>query len=350
VRGLAIVVMVTNHLAARSYLNSVLQGRIYATAAEAFVLLSGVVLGMISQGRLVNGTLPDASKKLVDRALTLYKAYVVVVGVAAVATLVRPGVAAPLFDALHGSWAGVAVALPTLRLAPHLLDVLELYVVCLVASPALLYALQRKWTVAVVVGSVALWLLHQLHPYALTLPPLEREHPYFAVPAWQLLYVGGFVIGFHRAAVAKAWSKVPRPIILAVALPLVALAIVANHYDTQLGVWPTAVSARASWIAAVDRSSLGPLRVVTVAALFSCIWLAVDACWRPLERSVGGVFVLLGQSSLYLYLVHVPIVIAWHAVGLPGASAAVTTLGQVGVIVALWVMVRTKFLFGVVPR
>jgi hypothetical protein len=129
VRGLAIVVMVTNHLAARSYLNSVLQGRIYATAAEAFVLLSGVVLGMISQGRLVNGTLPEASKKLVDRALTLYKTYVVVVGVAAVATLVRPGVAAPLFDALHGSWAGIAVALPTLRLAPHLLDVLELYVV-----------------------------------------------------------------------------------------------------------------------------------------------------------------------------------------------------------------------------
>ena len=199
-------------------------------------------------------------------------------------------------------------------------------------------------------ASGALWLLHQLHPYALTIAPLEREHPYFAVPSWQLLYVVGFVMGFHRSALARAWSRVPRLVILAVAVPVVVLAVVANHYDTQLGIWPATVSARATWIALVDRSGLGPARLVTVAALSSCVWIAVDALWRPLERSLGRALTLLGQSSLYLYLVHVPLVIAWHAAGLPGASATVTTIAQLAVIFALWAMVRTRFLFGIIPR
>ncbi len=349
VRGLAIVVMVTNHLTAGSYLNAFMQGRIYASAAEAFVFLAGLVLGMISLGRLERGGFGEASGKLLVRALTLYKTYLVLAGVAAVATFVRPGAAAPIFESMNAPWWRVAIAAPLLQLPPQIVDVLQLYVLCIAGSPSILYALRRGWTIPLLVASVSFWGLHQLHPYAFSGIPLGREHPYFALAAWQLLYVVGFAFGYHRQVIGLTWSKIPRGFFLALALPLVVAALVANHYDTRLGVWPAAVTQRTSWIALVDRSSLGPVRVVTVAALFVMLWTVIDACWRPLQATVGPVLVTLGQRSLYVYIVHVPFVVAWHALSLPTLSMAASTVGQAMVLVTLWLMVRTRFLFRLIP-
>lgn len=349
-RGLAIVVMVTNHLAARSYLNAVTQGRIYASAAEAFVFLSGFVLGLVSLRRAGKDGLRGASNALVSRAGTLYRTYLLLTCVAAGATLAHAGAAAPIFREISAPWWKAMLAIPFFGVAPRLLDVLQLYVLLLLASPLMLYALARKWTAPLLVASVALWGVHQLHPYALSATPLGREHPYFALAAWQLVYVLGFVFGYHKARIGDVLSRAPGWLVPALTVPLVVASIATNHLDTHLGAWPVAVTERASWIASTDRSSMGIVRVVSAAALFALLFVLIDRFYVVLDRTVGRALVLLGQSSLYVFVVHIPLVVAWHALGLQGQGTAITTAGQAGVLVVLWMLVRYRVLFNIVPR
>src|SRR4028119_474096 len=71
-RGLAICSMVVNHLESQSYFDAVNRGQIYASAAEGFVFLSGMVLGMVTLGRIHKLGWKEAMKKLVQRSWTLY--------------------------------------------------------------------------------------------------------------------------------------------------------------------------------------------------------------------------------------------------------------------------------------
>ena len=349
-RGLAIVVMVTNHLTGSSYLNAVTQGRIYVSAAEAFVFLSGFVLGFASLRRAEDGGLRAASRALVARAGTLYRTYLVLAVVAAVVTLVHAGAAAPIFRELATPPWKAMLAIPIFGVSPRLLDVLQLYVLLLCASPVALYALRRGWTAPLLLASAAAWAFHQFHPYALSATPLGREHPYFVLAAWQLVYVVGFVFGYHRTALSNVLRRAPGWLLPTLAVAGVAASVVANHLDTRLGVWPVGVVDRAFWTAATDRSSMGFARLPSAAALFTLIFSLFDRFYRLFARTIGHGLVALGQSSLYVFVVHIPFVVAWHALGLPMQSAQITTIVQLGVLVALLAMVRSRFLFNVVPR
>lgn len=349
-RGLAIVVMVANHLSARSYINAITQGRVYVSAAEGFVLLAGYVLGAVSRGRARKEGLSAANRKLIERSFTLYKAFLVAAGFAALVTWVRPGWAAPIFDELPASLPRVLVAAATFHLEPPLLDVLALYVLCLAASPLFLWLLARGLTLPLLAGSIALWLLNQLHPYALCFSPLGREHPYFALPSWQLLYVAGFVGGYHASELKKYTSRVPRLAIVAVALPVVVLAAIIARYDVDLGVWPARVIDRARWLALTDRSLQGGARIVAMLGLFPLLLVIVDTFFRPLRAALGDFLLTLGQNSLYVFLLHVPLVVAWHFAPAVGRNAAGATIGQIAVLLLLWQLTKRRFLFNIIPR
>ncbi|CAN5687739.1 OpgC domain-containing protein [soil metagenome] len=350
-RGVAIVVMVSNHLTARSWINTVTQGRIYASAAEGFIVLSGLVLGMVSLGRVKKLGLKEATKKLVERAWTLYKATMVLSVVALAATFIHPGAARPLFDEMPATGFRLAWALPTMHLEPRILDILQLYVYCLAGAPILLWALERGYGLAVTAGSIAIWYVHQRHPYAMSLESFGRDHSYFSLASWQLLFVVSFVAGYHRAPIAKVWSKIPRPVLFLVTIPAVVYLAKLNQKDVVLGVWPVGASARIDWLALTDRSLLGGIRIVTLSALFPLMFLVVDAFWRPLERTLGRFLIPLGQNSLYVFLVHVPFVVLWFALPkMAGSTGLLATAGQLAVLSTVYVMVSRKVLFNVVPR
>jgi hypothetical protein len=178
-RGIAVIVMCANHLTAQSYINTVTQGRIYVSAAEAFVFLSGLVLGSVSRARFERDGWTSARNALFSRAWTLYKTNLVLIAMAVGLTFVHPGAARPVLDEVPGTWWQILIAAPTLHMAPRIVDVLQLYVVCLAASPVLLWLLRRGLWFPPLLASWALWGFHQLHPYALSVHPLDRNHPFF---------------------------------------------------------------------------------------------------------------------------------------------------------------------------
>jgi hypothetical protein len=54
----------------------------------------------------------------------------------------------------------------TFHLAPPVIDILQLYVLCLVASPGISWLLRQGLWLPVLAISWSLWGLQQTHPYA----------------------------------------------------------------------------------------------------------------------------------------------------------------------------------------
>ena len=350
-RGIAIVFMVVNHLEAHSYFNNVTQGHIYASAAEGFVFLSGFVLGMVTLKRIHKEGLKSAMGKLLNRSRVLYFTSFTLMVTLGLLSIVAPGMTRPSFEQAPGPWWQVILAAATFHLAPPVIDILQLYVLLLVMSPAIFWMLRKGLWLPVLTFSWSLWAIQQAHPYSFSFHPADREFPYFTFATWQLLYVNGLLMGYYRTKVTEVWRQVPKlPFFLGMGVILAALLVAAQN-DMQMGMWPSNVSDRALWLRFTDRSINGPVRLVNLFALFSVMFAAVDAFWKPLYKSLGNLLVPLGQNSLYVYILHVPVTVIWFLIpGLVQGSEGLTTLLQAAVIAGFWLMVKYKVLFNVIPR
>lgn len=350
-RGVAIVSMVVNHLECRSLFNNITQGHIYASSAEGFVFLSGFVLGFVTLQRIAKTGLQPAMKKLLERAWVLYVTGFGLMAGLGLLSIVAPGMTRPSFDRAPGAWWQILLAAGTFHLAPPVVDILQLYVLCLVASPGIFWLLRRRLTLPLLTISWTLWWIQQAHPYSFSFQPLDRAHPYFMFATWQILYVHGVTAGYHQAKIAKIWGRLPKvPLYIGMAIIVIA-ALVAAHFDLQLGMWPTGVQDRALWLRLTDRSINGPIRLITLLGLFSLMFAAVDRFWQPLSKTLGKLLIPLGQNSLYVYIIHVPLTLVWFMIpGLISGNILLVSLAQAIAIGLCWILVKKEFLFKIIPR
>jgi hypothetical protein len=350
-RGLAICSMVVNHLECKSFFNNITQGHIYASSAEGFVFLSGFVLGFVTLQRIDKIGLKPAMLKLLERAKVLYiTSFILMVGFGLL-SLVAPWMTRPSFEQAPGSWWQIIVAAGTFHLAPAVIDILQLYVMCLLASPGIFWMLRRGLWAPLLTISWTLWGIQQLHPYSFSFQPLDRAHPYFVFCTWQILYVHGLVAGYYKEKLSAFWQKLPKAPVLLAMVVIVIAALVTAHYDLQLGAWPTKVQERALWLHMTERSTNGFVRLVTLLGLFSLIFVLVDVFWQPLYKGLGKLFIPLGQNSLYVYIIHVFLTAMWFMVpGLTQGHIALVSLAQMAVIGFCWFLVKKEFLFKIIPR
>ncbi|MEB3223526.1 MAG: OpgC domain-containing protein [Candidatus Sericytochromatia bacterium] len=351
-RGAAVVVMVVDHLVGHSWLHQATLGTLYVTAAEGFVFCSGLALGQRCAQRLARSGLGGVATAAWRRALLLWGcASVLLVAVGTLAWAV-PGAGRPVFEAPPPGLLQLWVGALTLQLAPPLLDILPMYVGFLALTPFLAaLAARGAWPIALGLSALA-WGVNWLEPYALSTPPLDRDgRTYFPLASWQVLFVVTFLAGWHREQLTRAWAWVP-PVgwALSGGLITVALAVAAGH-DATLGAWPATSPERASWLAATDRSLLGPLRLMAVAAFFPLAWRGLEVGGERLAAWLGPALLPLGRHALYAYLMHIPLVLGWTAWVAPrlGGQAWLATLGQLAVVAALIAMVRRRWLFTWVP-
>ncbi len=350
-RGLAIVSMVVNHLECNSFFNNITQGHIYASSAEGFVFLSGFVLGFVTLQRIDKNGLKPAMLKLLERARVLYvTSFILMTGFGLLST-VAPWMTRPSFGQAPGAWWQIIVAAGTFHLAPAIIDILQLYVVCLLASPGIFWLLRKGLWAPLLAISWTLWGIQQLHPYSFSFQPIDRAHPYFVFCTWQILYVHGLVGGYYKEKISTFWRQLPKAPVLSAMVVIVIGALVAAHFDLQLGAWPTKVQDRAIWLHITERSTNGIVRLVTLLGLFSLIFMVVDACWQPLYKGLGKVLIPLGQNSLYVYIIHVFLTAVWFMIpGLTQGHIALVSLAQIAVIALCWFLVKREFLFKIIPR
>jgi hypothetical protein len=349
-RGFCVFAMIADHLGGESWLYAITGGNhSFISAAEGFVFISGLVMGQAYESKIQRLGLKSAIAKALLRARTLYVITVVLTLIFSIMRLYTdlalwvPRTVSPGAESLPDLFVGTL----TLHLTYHGTDILALYVFCVLAAAAGLTALAfGKWR-WVVGASWLTWLGYQFQP-ALHVPWYVRNSENFPFAAWQVLFMTGLVIGFRGPALTRWLARRPALrsalIGLAVAVTFGVAASFAIFGDSAPGLF--------------DKVAQRPVRLAGFAAAALLLYTAVTLAWVPVRRATGWLLLPLGQHALYCYTLHL-FVILFIMNAAPGAAIAGPmwwspvmsgTALQIGLVLAMWVLVRRRILFRVVPR
>lgn len=334
-RGFAVLAMVIDHVGGEaSWLYPVTGGnRFFVSAAEGFVFLSGLVMGIVHAGLIVRQGLRAAISKALHRGRTLYVLTVVLTlgcGLLAYglglwwAPSVQPG-------AIGGYLVGVL----TLHRAGYLTDVMLLYTLLLLASPPALVLLVRRRTPVLLAASLGLWALWQAWPDRVVVPWEIVDNSVFRFPAWQVLFVAGLVLGYHRSRFGAFAARIPRPALLLVSGGLVVGAIAAHTHGLVDGDGLLATQL-------LGKADVKPGRLLFFAVAATFAFTLTTSLWSPLRRVLGWLLMPLGQNALTAYALHLGAVAAVTAITSSSGltrSAGVNTALQLAGLLAVWAVV-----------
>jgi hypothetical protein len=364
-RGFCVFAMIVDHVGGTSWLYVLTGGnRGPVTAAEGFVFLSGLVLGMVSRRRVERDGLRAAIRSSLARAWTLY-GLTVALTLIFVALTVDTDLAIWVDRSLLGeitSWPALVTSAVLLRFTWHGTDILALYALLLAASPLALFLLAegRHWRL--LGGSWALWLMFQVAPEQAVIPwPIEHATT-FPFAAWQALFVSALVVGYRReelaAWIARASERRPdTDLRYRAGLAFAACGLVVFGVALSVGQ-AHAMGASATTLGTFDlydKASLGIGRLAAFASVAVLVYSVLTVCWHPIERAVGWLLIPLGQASLYAYAVHLfVIVLAYNVPPYVGSDQPGwelhNTIGQLVLVLLVWAMVKRRVLFGLIPR
>jgi hypothetical protein len=341
-RGFSAFAMVVDHVGGRdSWLYALTGGnRFMVSAAEAFVLISGVVLGIVYRGVVQNRGVVAALMKALHRAWMLY-----------VTTVLLTFAFAALSGLMGLPWApdldeGVrrfAIEVATLHRTYFLADILLMYTLLLLIAGPVVLLLSQGHTAVVLAGSWLVWGLWQYAPGASTVFWDIQGNEVFNLSAWQVIFVTGIVIGWHRGAVETWLARAPRA--LTRAGMALAVAAVAALLVAQLARLEVLQSSDLLWTYAFDKPDLVIGRLLVLALLAIVAFAVTTALWAPINRATGWLLVPLGQHALAAYALHLFVVAALVKVAttvLADVSdrAWVTATLQLGGVLIVWLAVR----------
>lgn len=364
-RGFCVFAMIVDHIGGTSWLYALTGGnRGPVTAAEGFVFLSGLVLGIVSRRRISRNGLGAAVRSTLARAWTLY-ALTVVLTLAFLGLTLGTSLSLWVDRSLLGeiaSWPELVASVVLVRFTWHGTDIMALYALLLVAAPLALLLLSEGHAWRLLGGSWALWLLFQVAPAQAVIPwPIEHAAT-FPLAAWQVLFVNALAIGYHREELT-AWlayeSARPHGVGIGFRLGLGAAACGVLALFAVLSVEQAHAMGQSAaafrGLDLFDKASLGIGRLAAFASAALLAYAAVTFAWRPIERGLGWLLIPLGQASLYAYAVHLFVIVAAYNippyVGGDGEGWELhNTIGQLLLVLLIWAMVKRKVLFGLIPR
>ena len=378
-RGLAILFVVVNHVGITSLFQLFTQEAVgFVSGAELFVLLSGVVVGMVYGPKAANG-MAEVLDKTSKRAGKLYLTALVVVTLVFIISLIpavntlalttftdqgtggvgraAAGRSYDLFSGMQGLLeypvpGAVIPAVLLLQFGPWQFNVMGLYVVMLLLSPLILWALSRGKTVWVLAASAALYVVGTVFRFRLLPSQFEDSFPLLV---WQVLFVLGIVAGYHRGRLVN-WLRSHRWVVAVCVALTVAFAFLswanpylANEFDVRVASL-TDTSFRALYENLFGRTYLEPGRLLNVLVLLVTVYALLTAYWKPLERALGWLLIPLGRATLYVFILHIVLIaVVSNIPWLQKDNIWLNTAAYAGMVALLWVMVRTRFLFRIIP-
>ncbi|HEX7587901.1 MAG TPA: OpgC domain-containing protein [Anaerolineae bacterium] len=354
-RGLAVFVMVVDHFGGASWLYLLTgNNRFFTSGAEAFVLISGMVVGLVYGNIAKTKGLRAASIKAFQRAWTLYKL-----------TIVMTLAFAALSAFFNLPWSkGVELGDPLiftfnvliLHQTFYLADIPMMYTIFMAMAPLGLWMLYHNRSWLLMFTSFLVWLGFQFVNSQQIIIWSTIGNTTFHPAAWQLFFAWAMAVGYHRDAIWSWIAKLPRLsyFLFSALLFFWLLHLYTAETATLSKLYPGFdVKLIVNELFNKDTVSVG--RILATVIVFQFGYLALSYFWRPLNRIIGWLFLPLGQNSLYSYTMHV-VVIGMFYVVVPYLPIDVSTHGmintglQLGTLLLLWVMIKRSFAFNIVPR
>lgn len=414
IRGIVMLVLVIVHSEFYSIFNIFVSERIgVVSGGEGFVILSGVVIGLTYRKYVVRNSLSAAASKLIDRASVLYATNIAIILIPALLTLlpainpssvqtyvdkpfskIYPLYNIPLLDTnklntfaefrskadgldysveniyywneeeqsfkpIIDNLQSIIAKVLLLRTGPHQYQIMGLYVILLLLTPIFLFALHNKKTHILMCFSWICYFYNWAYPNTSWPPGLigAQFEAGFPLLTWQVLFINGVVIGWHKERLTKFLRGYRKAAILCASffLFLIFFLFAQNNPD------PTRPEfLRLYWLSEQQfleiyqyflKNELGVLRLLNYAVVLIVTYSILTWFWEPIRKLFGWFFIPIGQASLYVFIVHIFIVLLLNQFAVFWEGAIwISTFGHTLALLILWILVKYKVLFKIIPR
>jgi hypothetical protein len=316
----------------------------FSDATEIFVFISGYSIGFAYGPAIKAGKFVAGAKRLWTRASQLYVAQIFLC-LLLIAQVART--AARFDNPMYKDEFNVAQFLDRpdimigqallLRYKPVDLDVLPLYIVLMLAAPAVLWGLLRRpnWTL---VCSAVLYFAARHFDW--NLPSFPGGKWYFNPFAWQFLFVFGIWCGFGGGPTVRT-AALSRPVTIVAAAWLVFafLIVMTWHVPTLERFVPQALIHA---MYPIDKTNLDPLRLTHFLALMVVLLRVLPPDLPGFTSKWLRPLILCGQRSLPVFCFGVLLSFAahWILVQVAGGIVAqmlVSVLGIVLLVGMAWI-------------
>jgi hypothetical protein len=342
-RGFAVIAMITDHIGGeRSWLYAITGGdAFFVSAAEVFVFISGLLMGIIYAGVIARQGLGTALRKSLQRIWTLYLLTVTLtLTFIALSTQLHLGWGT---QATYATWPDLIMSVLTLHRTFYLTDILLLYTFLVLAAVPVLVLLARGYAPFVLVGSWGLWTLWQLAPQHVQLPWYIVDNSVFNFPAWQVLFVTAMIIGFHRQGLERCLTRVPGHVVLGISGGFVATAL----YLYVVFLMPLSIPPTGLVDQLFGKVDLRIGRLFVFASFFTFAFALITLVWTPVRRVCGWLLLPFGQDALSAYILHLFVValavkVKPVVLGATHATPTQNTLFQIAGIAFIWMAIIVR--------
>ena len=298
-RGFCMFVMIIDHVGGQSSWLYALTGgnRLWVSAAEGFVLLSGFSMGMIHRVVIHRHGVRAMLQKVFGRVWFLYVVTVLLtIAFAAISTELGTPYA-DLMTPARGKL-DFTFSVVTLHRTYSLTDILVLYTLLVAAAGPALWLIARGHTGLVVGASAAAWAIAQLAPDRVP-RAWQIVDGGFPFSAWQLMFILGLALGYHRSRIAP-FLRARRLLAFGVAafVALYATRAIAMATLAPVGTTPEVYELL------FDKNDARIGRILALFAVAAVAYAALTLVWAPVRRATGRLLLPLGQRALFAYAVH----------------------------------------------
>lgn len=355
-RGYFLIVIILNHLyyypSGLEYITG--KSALYASSAEGFFLISGIVLGIVRGAKILDKPFKSAAKLLLNRAWQLYLTSIILV---ILFTLVGwylqtnpdiTGVKSGLTYAPTEFWTMVWHAI-TLQYTYGWADYLRLYAIFIALAPLALWLLRKgKWYL-VLAASFGVWMLYPYSPWPAGWLSAQLS--------WQIVFFTGFVIGFHWPDIQKWWKNLSGSVRKAITGTLVPLGLVSLLASTLLvfghgipGIGEVLESTHRAIEDNFNKDRLPIPRLAIFGLWFIAFYWVFHRFEKQIKKWLGWILLPFGANSLYVYIVHAFVIYFVMVVTNRSEHWWINLLISLACIGAIHLALKKKFLTNIIPR
>lgn len=339
-RGFFIVVIIIDHLSRWPSIWGAFTGKalLWVTAAEGFVLISGLLVGYVRGFKNRQQSLGEISKKLVGRGLLLYIwAIIGTIVYTSIIWYIPLQGGAPGMPIEKGQWLELIHRAVILDYTYVWVHFLKLYALFLIASPLAvwLFRQSKAWLVGII--SFGLLVLG----WALQSEPLQ----------WQFLFFIATIAGYYLETITGWWKKLSRKTrrtlsatLVATTLATMALATIETFYPHLMPHFAAATKPL------FEKDVISIFRAAMAVLWFTGLLLIFIRLQVFINRFLNWILIPIGTHSLTAYILHGVAVCAISFFTLSGDNIFINSaLGAIAVLL-VWSMLKIPGINHVIPR
>ena len=354
-RGYFLCVILLNHLYFYPSGFEFFTGKsaLYASTAEGFFVVSGIVLGIVRGRKLLNQPFKVAAKLLWKRSIQLYLASIILTFLftfVAQLFLDNPGLKYGVFTDWT-NWQDLLWKTITLNYVYGWADFLRLYAIFIFVAPFALWLLRKGWLPVYLIISAAIWTLY---------PLINDFGDSNKVFSWQFIFFAGFAIGFYWPKIVTFWRELTvrtrktigwsTVAVFAITLLTSASLVFGNEIGGTLGPQIDAVHHVVEQN--FDKDRLPIPRLILGAVWFWALFYIVRRYESWIMKRFGWFLLGFGMNSLYVYTLSAFVVFFAHLVIAPPGFGhwILNLLFSIIAFGLLQLAIQTKFLMKIIPR